>query len=125
MTPIRQDFNFPDMIVKKNIAEIQPAGNPHGIDVRPLYDQESAQIVHIQLLPGQSLKRHITHTDVAFFVLEGEGTVEVGDEKAIVGINTLVESPSGIVHCWYNTGSTLLRVLVIKAPRPVQSARLL
>lgn len=112
------------MIQITKVNDVMVGKNPHGVDVRPLYDHESAQIVHIQLLPGQSLKRHITHTDVAFFVLEGEGTVEVGDERAIVAINTLVESPSGIVHCWYNNGSTVLRVLVIKAPRPVQTARL-
>lgn len=113
------------MIVTRKIQDQPASDNPHGVDVRMLYDQATAQVVHIHLLPGQALKRHITPTDVAFFVLEGSGTVEVGDEKMVVEAGTLVESPSGIVHCWYNTSHDPLRVLVVKAPRPQQKARLL
>lgn len=113
------------MIITRKIQDQPVSENPHGADVRMLYNHESAQVVHIHLHPGQSLKRHITHTDVAFFVVEGVGTVEVGNEKMVVEAGTLVESPSGIVHCWYNTGSDSLRVLVVKAPRPSTNSKLL
>lgn len=113
------------MIVTRKIQNQLVSENPHGVDVRLLYDQETAQIVHIHLLPEQALKRHITPTDVAFFVLEGSGTVEVGTEKRVVEAGTLVESPSGIVHCWYNTSHDSLRVLVVKAPRSQLKAKLL
>ena len=91
--------------------------NPHGIDVRKLYDTEHAQAVVITLEPGQQLKKHITPVNVIFFVLEGRGIVEVGDEKEVVGPDTLIDSPSHLPHCWYNESDSTLRVLVVKVPR--------
>ena len=90
----------------------------HGVDARNLYNTEEAMVTVITLAPGQKLKRHITPVDVAFFVLEGTGIVEVGEEKQQVSKDTLVESPRDIVHCWYNESDADLRFMVIKAPRP-------
>jgi len=102
-------------IIKISDAPMQK--NPHGIDVRKLYDTQHAQAVVITLQPGEQLKRHITPVDAIFFVLEGLGTVEVGGEKEDVGPNTLIDSPAKIPHCWYNESDALVRVLVIKVPR--------
>jgi quercetin dioxygenase-like cupin family protein len=97
----------------------------HGIEARLLYDEVSAQAIQLRLKPGESLRRHITPTDVFFLVLEGTGVVEVGDEKQEVSANTLIDSPAGIPHCWYNESDDILRVLVVKAPRPTAAAKLL
>ena len=51
-------------------------------------------------------------------VLEGTGTVEVGEEKLEVTAGTLVESPKDIVHCWYNESDAPMKFMVVKAPRP-------
>ncbi|MDD4255912.1 MAG: cupin domain-containing protein, partial [Methanofollis sp.] len=63
--------------------------NPHGVDARKVYDTEHATMVHIALQPGESLKKHITPVDVAFYVLEGTGIVEIGDERQECGPDTL------------------------------------
>ena len=104
-------------------AENQP--NPHGVDARKLYDTDHAQVVHFALKPGQQLKRHMTPVDVFFYVLEGNGTVEIGEEKKEVGPNTLIDSPAKIPHCWYNTGRETLRILVTKVPRPAEATKVL
>ncbi len=91
---------------------------PHQIDARNLYNRPEVVITVITLQPGQALKRHITPVDVAFYVLEGTGVVEIGEEKQTVERDTLVESPKDIVHCWYNQSDSPLRFMVIKAPRP-------
>ena len=106
------------MIVTKNHREIDPVINPNGIKSWKLYDTENAQVVHLQLEVGESLKPHITPVDVFFYVLEGKGSVLVGEEKISVSEGTLVESPRDIVHCLYNEGDTPFRVLVNKVPRP-------
>lgn len=108
-----------------DVNKVEQTKNPHGVDARQLYNEESALVVHMTLKPGESLRRHITPTDVFFYVLEGRGIVEVGDEKKEVDQDNLVESPSGIPHCWYNESDEDLRVLVVKAPRPTESTRLL
>ncbi len=109
----------------KNLSDVSPVGNVHNVDVRPLFDSEYMQVVHILLKPGEQLKKHITPVDVVFFVLEGEGIVEIGDEKHSVVVNTVIESPKDIPHCWYNKSDKDLRFLVIKAPRPGHKSRLL
>ena len=110
-------------MVKWNDVEITQ--NPHGVDVRKLYDTKHAQVVHIILKPGEKLKKHLTPVDVIFYVLEGNGIVEIGDEKQEVGPDTLIDSPAKIPHCWYNESNDILRFLVIKVPRPTESTRLL
>ncbi|MBN2542625.1 cupin domain-containing protein [bacterium] len=99
--------------------------NPHGVDARRLYDTENAEVVHISLLPGESLKRHVTPVDVFFYVINGDGIIEIGNEKENVTADTLIESPARIPHCWYNESNEMLNILVVKVPKPKESTRIL
>ncbi len=105
------------MILKK-LKDTEIMKNAHGVDARNLYNKESAMVTVITLKPGESLKRHITPVDVAFYVLEGTGVVEIGEEKKEVSKDTLVESPKDILHCWYNDSNKDLKFLIVKAPKP-------
>lgn len=107
------------MIVRK-LADAGVMDNAHNVDARNLYDTADAMITVITLRPGQSLKRHITPVDVAFYVLSGRGVVEIGDERQEAGADSLVESPKDIPHCWHNESGEPLRFMVIKAPRPTR-----
>ena len=104
-------------------AEASP--NPHGVHASKIYDTENAQAVHILLKPGESLKKHITPVDVFFYVLAGEGIVEIGEERETAGPDTLIESPARIPHRWSNESDADFRVLVVKVPRPTEQTRLL
>jgi quercetin dioxygenase-like cupin family protein len=107
------------------VKEVSSKPNPHGVDARSISDTESAQVVHITLQPGESLKKHITPVDVVFYVLEGVGVVEIGEEKAEVRADTLIESPARIPHRWSNQSKGITRILVVKTPRPREATRLL
>lgn len=78
--------------------------NPHGVDAKNILNTENAEVIHKALKPGQSLKRHITPVDAFFYILEGAGVIEVGDEQQEVGVDTLVLSPKGTPHVLRNTG---------------------
>ncbi|MFO7937177.1 MAG: cupin domain-containing protein [Kiritimatiellia bacterium] len=107
------------MIVRKHInADVM--ANAHKVDARNLYNSPDLMVSIITLKPGEALKQHITPVDVAFYVLDGTGTVEIGEEKQTVGKDTLIESPKGIMHCWYNQSGGTLKFMVIKAPRPTE-----
>lgn len=108
------------MIVIKKLSEMPIMETAHNVDARNLYNTEDAMVTIITLKPGQSLKKHITPVDVAFYVLKGEGIVQVGDDKVKVEENTLVESPKDILHCWFNESDSDLVFMVIKAPRPTK-----
>lgn len=107
-------------MITKKLKDTDIMDTAHKVDARNLYNTPDAMVTVITLQPGQSLKRHITPVDVAFYVLSGKGVVEVGDEKQEVEAETLVESPRDIVHCWYNESSEPLRFMIIKAPRPAR-----
>jgi quercetin dioxygenase-like cupin family protein len=98
---------------------------PHKVDVRPLYDKPEVQVMHITLQPGEQLKPHLTPVDVFFFVLEGSPDILVGDERKTIPTGILVESPKNIVHCLYNSSDDQARIMVVKAPKPTQNARML
>ena len=111
----------------KIVSALEEKGmqNPHGVQVARLYDTADAQVMHITLEPGESLKKHITPVDVFFYVLEGTGVVEIGDEKMKVFRDTLVESPKDISHAWSNESDKRFRVLVVKAPRQAAPTKFL
>lgn len=107
------------------VSEQPLADNAHGIDVRRVYDTEHALASHLTLKPGEKLIRHITPVDVFFYVLEGTGIIEVGYEKREVSPDTVIDSPRNIPHCWYNESDEILRILVVKVPRPSTATKLL
>jgi len=109
----------------KKLEETESKPNPHKVDARPIYAHENAQVVVLTLQAGESLRRHITPVDVFFYVLEGKGTVEIGEEKQEIEKDSIVHSPAKIVHCWYNTSDKPLRILVAKIPKPKESTILL
>ena len=98
---------------------------PHKIDVREMYNKESAQAMLMALKPGESLKPHKTPVDVFFFIVEGHPTIHIGNESEVCEADTLIESPADIVHYISNESDHLSRILVVKAPRPVSPSKVL
>ncbi|MFW6110911.1 MAG: cupin domain-containing protein [Thermoproteota archaeon] len=107
------------------LSEADSVENPHGVDARPIYSHKHAQVIVLTLQPGESLRRHITPVDVFFYVLEGRGIVEVGEEKKEASKNTIIHSPAKVVHCWYNQSQKPLRIMVAKTPKPKETTVLL
>lgn len=112
-------------MIVNSIKESPLEENPHKVEVRKLYDHENAQVMHMVLQPGQSLKPHITPVDVFFYVLEGSPEFLVGDEKATVEKDNLIESPKNVVHCISNQSGSVARILVVKAPKQIGKSVLL
>jgi mannose-6-phosphate isomerase-like protein (cupin superfamily) len=67
----------------------------------------------------------MTPGDVFFYVLEGTGIVEIGDERACCTKDMLIESPARIPHRWFNERTAVFRVLVVKVPQPTEETKLL
>jgi len=71
------------------------------------------------LNPGQSQKPH-SHAgaDTIYYVLEGDATIQVGDEEQVLGPGRIVLAPSEVVHGVRNASSQPLSLLVFMAPNP-------
>ncbi len=69
--------------------------------------------------PGQFQKPH-THADQdkLYFVLEGEGTFQIGSDREILREGQGTMAPAGEDHGVVNHSSGRLRVLVFMAPNP-------
>lgn len=99
-----------------NALTAPEAPNPHGISARAVHANEHVQVTLLTLQPGETLKLHVTPVDVFFYVLEGRGVVEIGDERAEIGPNALVDSPARVPHRLLNEADGVFRCLVVKTP---------
>ncbi|MBD3212096.1 MAG: cupin domain-containing protein [Candidatus Lokiarchaeota archaeon] len=108
-----------------DMNETEVAQTPHQVDVRKLISYKDGSMIHIALEPSESLKMHITPVDVCFYVLEGEGMVEIGKEKETVRKDQLIFSPAKIPHRLSNESETTFRFLVIKTPTPTEETKIL
>jgi mannose-6-phosphate isomerase-like protein (cupin superfamily) len=71
------------------------------------------------LEPGQSQHAHVHgDQDKFYFVVEGTGEFEVGDDVRSVGEGVVVWAPAGVSHGVTNRGNTRLVLLVGIAPFP-------
>lgn len=114
------------MVMKiTDIRTLPVSPNPHHVDARKAYESPHAVAVVITLNPGESLKRHITPVDVFFYVLEGTGVVEIGNERSTAGPDMVIESPARIPHRWINESNAIFRFLVLKVPRPTEETKVL
>ncbi len=69
--------------------------------------------------PGQVQKAHAhADQDKLYFVLEGQGTFQVGVESQILGEGHGTMAPAGEEHGVVNHTEQRLRVLVFMAPNP-------
>ncbi len=108
-----------------DIKKVEISKTPHDVDVRKLYSFENASIIHIELKPGEALKKHVTPTDVFFYILEGEGEIEIGKESEKVKKDQLIFSPNRIPHRLFNNSDNSFRFLVIKTPTPTDETKIL
>ena len=107
------------------VEKAERSDTPHKVDVRPLISNLHIATVHITLEPAESLKKHITPVDAIFYVLEGNPTIEVGEEQQQVGPDTIVESPARIPHNIMNETDSRARILVMKVPKPIEQSQIL
>ena len=107
------------------VPESEDVRRIHNTSAYPLHANEHVMVTMIVLQPGESLRRHATPVDVFFYVLEGTGVVEIGDERQTVVADMLVDSPSRIPHRLLNESEAVFRFLVVKTPRPSEKSKLL
>lgn len=90
-------------------------GSPIVYKVRGAETGGRFEITESTLPPGfGGVPPHVHHdTDHAFYVLEGELGVQIGDQTFSGGPGTCMFSPRGAAHTFSNAGSTMCRYLQI------------
>ena len=109
-------FNFQVMkSIKSSNAEQKK--NPHGLDVKAMYNNHDIQMMIVNIEAGQSMKPHTTPCDAVFYILEGRATIHIGNETEEHCEGTLIESPADIEHFISNGSDSLTKIMVIKTGR--------
>jgi len=71
----------------------------------------------IRASPNNGPPPHIhPREDECFFVLEGEGEFQIGDEKITARAGTFIQGPRGIAHSFKNNTQLPARILVFITP---------
>jgi quercetin dioxygenase-like cupin family protein len=74
------------------------------------------------LLPGQAQKPHRHQgADKIYYVLEGHGRFQVGEEQQNLGPGMVLLAPSNVDHGVSNESQDRLCLLVVMAPNPNRS----
>lgn len=100
------------------LIEIPLTVNPRGISARFLIDRPDVQVANLVVEPGQTVEAHVTPVDVFFYVVEGRGTISIGDETGEVKAGDIIVSPAKIPHGLKAAPDSTFSVLVVKTPNP-------
>jgi quercetin dioxygenase-like cupin family protein len=79
-----------------------------------MHQSAGLEIVHLHLLPGESIPLHSNPVDVIFCILEGSGSLDLSDEIITLEKFDVIHIPAGMDRGMNNIGSLDLRLLVIK-----------
>lgn len=97
---------------------VSPAGED--VVVRATGEQTDGRydILEFTIEPGPGITpMHIHHeADEAMLVLDGELTVQLGDERRVLGPGSYARAPRGLPHTYRSSGDRPARVLFIYTP---------
>jgi mannose-6-phosphate isomerase-like protein (cupin superfamily) len=108
------------IIVNRQSAAV--INTPHGSEIRPLMDRTTSSIERCSLaeevLPvGKSVGRHHhLETEEVYYILVGEGRMQVGDEAREVATGDAIFIPRGQAHTLENTGRIPMTILLVCGP---------
>ncbi|HYO90950.1 MAG TPA: cupin domain-containing protein, partial [Pyrinomonadaceae bacterium] len=95
---------------------------PHGSEIRPLIDRTTSGIERCslaeELLPAGAAvgRHHHLLTEEIYYILQGRGSMTVGEEVREVSAGDAVFIPIGKTHTLKNTGDEPMRLLLVCGP---------
>jgi quercetin dioxygenase-like cupin family protein len=93
-----------------------------GVKGKPIVDMPEVGIINLILEPGEKVPSHKTPVDVLFQIIEGKGTLTVGEESQVVESGDIIVSPAQIPHALEASEGCLFSVYVMKVPNTKKSA---
>ena len=75
------------------MEEMEGNKNKRGVIAKKLIDHENTKVMNLVLSSGDSIPEHSVPVDVFFYVVEGKGTLQIGDESVVVTSNDIVTVP--------------------------------
>ncbi|GAB6137809.1 cupin domain-containing protein [Halanaerobaculum tunisiense] len=87
-----------------------------GITVKKILKNEDTQVMNLVLKPGDEVPEHSVPVNVFFYIVEGRGTLRIGDEKKVVEAKDIIPcSPNTKMSLQADQGEEFV-VLNVKTP---------
>jgi len=101
-------------IIKMN--EIEGSVNKRGVLAKQLIKHKNTTVMNLTINPGDSVPEHKVPVDVFFYIVSGSGTLQIGEEKAVVKAEDIIICPPNTnMALWADQGETF-NVLNVKTP---------
>ncbi len=98
------------------IDEVVGVVNKRGVITKELIDIEEVRVINIALEPGDEVPEHKVPVEVFFYILEGSGTIKIGDESAVVVEKDIITCPPNTTMALKADQSTKFSFLNVKTP---------
>ena len=96
--------------------KIELTKNMRGVSSRQLINHENTRVMNIVLREGESVPSHQVPVDVFFYIISGRGTIQIGEEKAIVEEKDIILCPPNVsMALWADQGEGF-NFLNVKTP---------
>ena len=105
-----------------NIDDVPAFTTKDGSEIRELLAHRNScirlqSLAEARLPPGKATTAHFhPATEEIYYILEGRGTVQIGDDRREVGVGDAIAIPPGQTHTIANTSSETLKFLCCCAP---------
>ncbi len=105
-----------------NIHSVEPFTTKDGSEIRELLAHRNScirnqSLAEARLPPGASTTgHHHIATEEIYYVLEGQGLMQIGPDSQAVAPGDAIAIPPGVFHRMTNTGQSILRFLCCCAP---------
>jgi len=106
----------------RNLAHVAAFITKDGSEIRELLSHRNSciknqSLAEARLPPGGSTQgHHHVKTEEIYYILEGQATMQVGEETRDVGPGDAIAIPPGVYHMITNRGDSTLRFLCCCAP---------
>lgn len=110
---------------KISLSEIEGMRFPTGRHTRVLIgvdspvQAENFTMGYVKIDPQGSVPKHEHYNEEVYYIVEGSGTIEMGNEVSKISAGTAVYIPSNIPHELVNTGSEEMIMMFVYSPAGV------
>jgi len=108
-------MNAPTQFLRRAVADVKPWAETCG-QIRPVLEEKDGAAAEVHHLEITDAKLHFhERTDEIYYVLDGEGRMQLDDQEIELQKDVVVYVPRGVKHrAWGD-----LKVLVVCIPRGV------
>lgn len=105
-----------DTVEVIRMKDVEGKLNRRGVSAKLLLQNDHVRVMNLNLRPGDTVPEHSVPVEVFFYVVEGRGTIKIGEETAIVEATDIVICPKNVIMAVYADQGENFSVLNVKTP---------